>query len=32
MKFSAIVGQVVISALTCAVIIHLATPQYERYR
>ena len=30
MKFSAIVGQVVISALTCAVIIHLATPQYVR--
>lgn len=30
MKFSAIVGQVVISALTCAVIIHLAAPKYVR--
>ena len=30
MKFSAIVGQVVISVLTCAVIIHLAAPKYVR--
>ena len=30
MKFTTIIGQVVISALTCAVIIHLATPQYVR--
>lgn len=30
MKFSTIVGQVVISALTCAVIIHLTTPKYVR--
>lgn len=30
MKISAIVGQVFISALTCAVIIHFVAPQYVR--
>lgn len=30
MKISTIVGQVIISSLTCAIIIHLATPQYVR--
>lgn len=30
MKFSTFVGQVFISALTCVVIIHLATPKYVR--
>lgn len=31
MKCSAIVGQVFISALTCAVFIHLTAPLYVRY-
>ena len=30
MKFKSIIGQVLISALTCAVILHFATPVYVR--